>query len=253
MKYKIINHENIKDTVTLIAEEILNDINVSSSSSIICPWYKMMDKVYNSIFNLEKGPKEYKKNIPRVLRKKIVKEYQNIKLINMYDFIGSDNLELSDLSTYDKFLDFLNPKIEFCSFRDVDQDKINKELLINPSDFDRTIKTFSSGRIGLSVVYIDKDGEIPFIENYVENIGTNLTSIEDAKAEELKAKFNIKKYPEQTINCGNRCLTKSHKIIALIESEALKFLTNEEFEKTSSASIKTLREHDNVTYVIKSW
>ncbi|MGL4647346.1 MAG: hypothetical protein ACRCVI_01315 [Mycoplasmoidaceae bacterium] len=253
MKYKIINHDIKAETIELLAVEILKEINISNSASIICSWYALFEDIYSTIFNLNYISKEYRKNLTRGTRKKLAHEYRKIKVINMYDFIGTDNIELLELSTYRKFKMVLDREIEFASFRSPDLEKINSELLINPSNFDRTIKSFTNGRIGLAIVYINRAGEIPYIENYVENIGTNLTSLDEIQIEELKNEYRIKIAPEQTINCGNRCLTKSHKIIALIEAEALQFLTNDDLENSTTASIKTLRQHDNVIYIVKSW
>ncbi|MGL5246273.1 MAG: hypothetical protein ACRC8C_01745 [Mycoplasmoidaceae bacterium] len=254
MKYKIINHDTISETIDLIGNEILEELKITENVSCILPWHPDLDIIYRSLFNSNTiSGKWAKKNVSKKIRKKLPKEFNKIKIINMYDFIGSDNIQFFHISTYQKFFEILDSEINFCSFGLKDEAKINKELLISPSDFDKTIKVFTNGRISFSVVFIDKDGNIPYIENYVENIGTNLSAIDEKEAENLMEIFNLKEAPNQSINCGNRSLTKSHKIIAIIEKEALKYLTNEQYEKNPSASMKTLRNHDNVLYVVKSW
>lgn len=254
MKYKIINHDTISETIELIGNEILEELKTSENVSTILPWYPELNLIYRNLFNFNAiSGKWAKKNVSKKIRKKLPKYFNQIKIINMYDFIGPDNIEFFQISTYQKFFEILDKNIDFCSFRLKDESRINKELLINPSDFDKTIKIFTNGRISFSIVYINKDGNIPYIENYVENIGTNLSAIDEKEAEDLMEVFKLNNAPEQSINCGNRCLTKSHKIIAIIEKDALKYLINEEYEKNPSASIKTLRNHDNVLYVVKGW
>ncbi|MGL5640258.1 MAG: hypothetical protein ACRDCD_01180 [Mycoplasmoidaceae bacterium] len=254
MKYKIINHDTISETIDLIGNEILEELKTAENVSCILPWYPNLDLIYRTLFNYNTiSGKWAKKNINKKIRKKLPKDYNKIKIINMYDFIGQDSIEFFQVSTYQKFFEILDNEINFCSFRLKDESRINKELLINPSDFDKKIKVFTNGRISFSVVFIDKDGNIPYIENYVENIGTNLSAIDEKGAENLMEIFKLNNAPEQSINCGNRSLTKSHKIIAIIEKEALKYLTNEQYEKNPSASMKTLRSHDNVLYIVKSW
>lgn len=254
MKYKIINNDTISETIDVIGNEILEELKTSESVSIISPWYPELDLFYRGLFNLNvMSGKWAKKNISKKIRKKLPKEFEKVRIVNMYDFIGPDNIEFFQVSTYQKFFEILDKKINFCSFRLKDESRINKELLINPSDFDKTIKAFTNGRISFSIVFIDKDGNIPFVENYVENIGTNLSAIDEKEAENLMENFKLNKAPEQSINCGNRCLTKSHKIIAIMEKEALKYLTNEQYERNPSASMKTLRSHDNVLYIVKGW
>ncbi|MGL5591531.1 MAG: hypothetical protein ACRDCF_02220 [Mycoplasmoidaceae bacterium] len=254
MKYKIINHDTISETIDFIGNEILEELKTAENVSCILPWYPNLDFVYRCLFNYNTlSSKWAKKNISKKIRKKLPKEFNKIKIINMYDFIGPDNIEFFQVSTYQKFFEILDSQIQFCSFRLKDEPRINKELLISPSDFDKTIKVFTNGRISFSTVFIDKDGNIPYIENYVENIGTNLSAIDEKEAENLMEIFKLNNAPEQSINCGNRSLTKSHKIIAIIEKEALKYLTNEQYEKNPSASMKTLRNHDNVLYIVKSW
>ncbi len=242
MKYQITNYTSDVKIAQDIIEYCLS-LKDNKKISVLAWWSEDLRIVYETIFNLKNADKNDTKQIGFFERKKMVKLYPQINFINMYEFLSSEREELNQFSTVRNFTEIIDPEINFTSF-DVDQDgKIDSELLATPHIFDDKIKTQCQNQYDMAIFKIDSENLIPFLECFIDGIGTNITSINyEDWTEQEESLF------EQTINIGVKFLSKCKKIFIIVNEEEV----NDIFVNEKNTVIsRMLKAHDNVTYMIK--
>ncbi len=243
MKYQIINcNDDIEIGLYLLEKVILSSYN-NSNCTVLSYWSDSLSEIYKIIFNFNAVDKKIKKIIKRKDRSRIENLYNDLSLINMYEYLGSEKEELNFFSTERNFKETIDKKINFISFSTDENGKIDIDLLMTPHNHDKKIKSYSDKLFSLAIIKLNSDNVIPFVESYVENIGTNISSIEfEDWTEKEDDKF------DQTINVGTKFLSNCKKIcVVLDESEVNDIFRN---EKNTVVS-RILKSHDDVTYFIK--
>ncbi len=242
MKYQITNYSS---DFKIAADIIENCLALADNNkiSVLAWWSEELRPVYETIFNIKNASKSETKQIGFFERKKLAKLYSKINLINMYEFLSSEKEELSVFSTARNFNEIIDQGINFTTF-DVDEDgKIDLELLATPHIFDEKIKSQCENSYDIAIFKIDRENLIPYMECFVDGIGTNITSINyEDWTEQEESLF------EQTINIGVKFLSKCKKIFIIVNEEEV----NDIFVNEKNTVIsRMLKSHDNVIYMIK--
>ncbi len=242
MKYQIINYSSDIQIGSDIIESCLALSN-EKKISIFAWWSDDLKPIYEIIFDLKRASKSDVKGIKYFDKKKMIKLYPKINLINMFEYLSSDKEEFNFFSTSRNFESIIDPQINFTTF-DADEDgKIDLELLATPHSFDETIKLQSDNSYDIAIFKLDRENLIPCMECFVDGIGTNITSINyDDWTNEGDVLF------EQTINVGVKFLAKCKKIFIIVNEEEV----NDIFVNEKNTVIsRMLKSHNNVTYMIK--
>lgn len=243
MKYQIINcNDDVEIGLYLLEKVILSSYN-NNNCKILSYWSDSFKEIYKIIFNFDESDKKIKKLIKRKEKKQIENLYNDLTLVNMYEFLGSEKEELNSFSTERNFRECIDKRINFISFSTDENGKIDIDLLMCPHNHDKKIKSCSENIFNLAIIRIDSSNMIPFVECYIENIGTNISSINfDDWTENEDEKF------DQTINIGTKFLSNCKKICVILDESEIKDIFGNEKNTVIS---RILKSHDNVTYLIK--
>lgn len=242
MKYQIINCNDDQEIGLYLLEKVILSSH-NNQINILSYWSDSLASVYDVIFNFKSNDKKIKKELKRKDRKKVEDLYNDMTLINMYEFLGVEKKELDLFSTEKNFKQIINKNINLISFDTDDSGKIDIDLLMTPHNHDKKIKLYNDKMFDLAIIKINDDNIIPFVECYVENIGTNISSIEfDDWTEKEDWHF------DQTINIGTKFLSNCKKICVILNEYEVKDIFGNEKNTVIS---RILKSHDDVTYLIK--
>lgn len=243
MKYQIVNCNSDNEIGFYILENVLIPSYHNNNLSILGYWLESYKDIYNIIFNFNSLDRKNQKNIKRRDRKIINNIYSNLTLINMYEFLGTEKPGLEIFSTKQNFISTIDNSINFLSFNTDNTGKVDIDLLVSPHNYDKKIKSVNNSMFDLAIFKIDSNNVIPFLECYVENIGTNISSLEfDDWTESSETNF------DQSINIGTKFLSCCKKICVILDESEIVDIFNNEKNTIISRLLKT---HDDVTYLIK--
>lgn len=210
------------------------NIFIKNSQKIIFCYDESIAEIISLLFlkNKKNSKHELKKQDYKFLKKY---KWKYLSIINGYEFISNNFDYEKKLCSY-KLKEIFNKNINFINFN-FKNNSIDNELIINPVNHDNII--LKNDKINASIFYLNENGEINFFENYVDNIGTNIISIERDDENNFI----------QCINIGNRNILKSDKIVVFTKQKVFnKIIKNE----LNNSTIKTIKKHSNVTYILEN-